>query len=158
MVPRDASDDPGALFSVPGQLGAATEDKSITDEPKKKAPAKRKRLSREVTKNPETLPVGWSVSADMEAWAKEKAPDVISRIATERFITYFGDGGKRKKDWDLTWRNWLLSDQQRHAERAQAANGSGYASNGTGAHNRQGSTYHHIPDTRAPGRNYKERL
>lgn len=80
-------------------------------------PAARKRMSRVITKNTETLPSDWCVSDEMAQWAKEKAPDVISRLATERFLVYFGEGGKKKKDWDATWRNWILGDQQHHEQR-----------------------------------------
>nr|WP_221374371.1 MarR family winged helix-turn-helix transcriptional regulator [Actinoplanes polyasparticus] len=148
--PRDETVDPDALFSVPNQREPGCQTQTITEEPAKKAAPKRKRLSRTVTKNPETLPVDWSVSPEMEAWAKEKTRDVICRIATERFITYFGDG-KRKKDWDLTWRNWLLRDQQDIEQRAKASNGSGYNSNASGRrnHNSNPGQYRNADDDSA---------
>jgi hypothetical protein len=157
--PHCEVDDVAALFSVPGQREPSAQSTRAT-EAKRQAPAKRKRLSRDVTKNPETLPADWAVSAEMAAWAKDKASDVIQRIATERFLVYFGEGGKRKKDWDLAWRNWLLGDQQRFEERASgpANNGVGYTGRGAGTYNQQRSTYHHLRDSRAPGRDYKERL
>lgn len=143
----DARDeaDPVALFSVPGQREAtavATETKTA---PKKAARPKRQRMSREITKTAEALPADWFVSDEMKAWAKEKAKDVIERLATEKFLVYFGDGRKKKSDWDKTWRNWLLNDQQRFEERSQSAaqNGSGYA--GRGAGNRNGQRNQHIP-------------
>lgn len=149
-------DDPGALFSVPNQRSA---DAGTTKTAPKKA-AKRERMSRQITKNPETLPADWCVSDEMASWAKEKAPDVIQRLATEKFLTHFGDQGKRMKDWDSAWRKWILGDQQRFEERANspAQNGSGYASNGAGTYNQQRSRYHQLRDSRAPGRDYTEKL
>lgn len=135
---RDEADNPDALFSVPGQRKPAGDAVAVKPATKGKDRAKRKRLSREIFENPAGLPVDWHVSEEMKAWAKQKAPNVIQSIATERFITYFGDGGKRKKDWDLTWRNWLLGDQQRHMERKSTSNGSGYSSGGSGSNNRKG--------------------
>lgn len=125
---RDAADDPDALFSVPGQRPPA-EDPA----PKGKPSPKRKRLSRTITKQPEALSVDWHVSDEMAGWAKVNAPNVIQRIATQRFITHFGDSGKRHKDWDRAWRNWILGDQQRHEER----NGGGQ-SQGSARHDYQG--------------------
>lgn len=41
---------------------------------------------------------------------------------------------------------------------AAARNGGGYTSNGSGSQDRKRSTYHQLRDSRAPGRDYKEKL
>ncbi len=99
--------DPEALFSMPGKSASATSTQT---------PKRRPRLSRVITKDNQPLPDDWAVSDEMTKWAKGSAPNVITRIATERFLTHFRDSG-RKKDWDKTWRNWILGDEQRFQER-----------------------------------------
>lgn len=126
--------EPEALFSMPGPrkppvVGSAAEKTA----PKKGRPAKRKRLSRVITKHPETMPVEWQVSDEMAAWAKENTPKVVQRLATARFLTHFADSGKRAKDWDRAWRNWLLRDQQYIEERG--SNGGGYSGRGSPGRN-----------------------
>ena len=63
----------------------------------------------------------FEVTTEMVAWAKDNAPDVNGKRATEMFMNHFrsksGQAGVRV-DWVLTWKNWLLKDQQRAEERS----------------------------------------
>jgi hypothetical protein len=118
-------------------------------------------MSRIITKDNEPLPVDWNVSEEMTAWAKQKAPNVISRIATERFLTHFRDSG-RKKDWDKTWRNWILGDEQRFQERNSNNGNSGGQVNRPYQGRRDGNSnggkpgYVRMSNSHSPDRNYNE--
>ena len=49
-------------------------------------------------------------------WAKVKTPDVDLEHHTEVFLNYWlsATGQRaRKLDWQLTWRNWMLKEQER---------------------------------------------
>lgn len=113
---RDTANDPGALFSVPGQRNPSDE---ASPEPPPARSSQRKRLSRVITKNNEPLPADWHVSPEMVEWARKETPNV-GRFATDKFIEHFSDGQKGKelkKDWDKAWRNWMRTDQERFEER-----------------------------------------
>jgi hypothetical protein len=62
----------------------------------------------------------FEVTPAMVTWAAENAPDVNGKRATEMFMNYYksksGQAGVRV-DWVLTWKNWLLKDQQTAEER-----------------------------------------
>lgn len=65
------------------------------------------------------IPEDFAVTPEMVAWAREKAPDVNGRRATEKFVNYWQSKTGRdatKLDWVRTWRNWMLDEQDR-AER-----------------------------------------
>lgn len=68
----------------------------------------RKRASR--------IPENFTVDSSMRSWAAQKTPDVDLELSTEKFINYWtaASGAKATKlDWVATWRNWMLSDQER---------------------------------------------
>lgn len=70
------------------------------------------------------IPEQFMVTAEMRAWAAEKAPLVNLERSTERFVNYWrGLSGVKatKKDWPATWRNWLLKDQEDHESRGPRA-------------------------------------
>ncbi|MGN6200002.1 hypothetical protein [Humibacter sp.] len=61
------------------------------------------------------------MTPDMAAWARDECPLVDGRRSTERFVNHFTAKTGRdatKLDWERTWKNWLLKDQQ-DAERAR---------------------------------------
>jgi hypothetical protein len=61
----------------------------------------------------------FEVTPEMVQWARENTPLVDGKRATEKFINHFMSMSGRnavKVDWVRTWRNWMLSDQER-AER-----------------------------------------
>jgi hypothetical protein len=77
-------------------------------EQKTSSSAPRKRGSR--------IPDDFTVTADMVAWAREHAPNVDGRRATDSFIDYWrGRTGRdaTKADWPATWRNWMRREQER---------------------------------------------
>lgn len=71
-----------------------------------------KRPSARGTRIPDTF----IVTAEMRSWATESAPHVDVNRATEMFVNYWRAKAGRdatKLDWILTWRNWLLSDEEK---------------------------------------------
>lgn len=62
------------------------------------------------SKTPITLPKPWVLTAEMKQWAATQTPLVDVVEATREFVEYWREGegkGKRKKNWVLTWRNWM---------------------------------------------------
>ncbi|MEX1079814.1 MAG: helix-turn-helix domain-containing protein [Homoserinimonas sp.] len=93
------------------QSGRAVEPTGIEPEDNRKGAAQ-KRGTR--------IPDDFTVTPTMIEWARENAPDVERTRATTMFINYWTAATGRnatKRDWEATWRNWLLKDQQ-FAERA----------------------------------------
>lgn len=70
------------------------------------------------------IPDDFTVTEAMVAWAHQRAPNVNGRLETEKFVNYWRSlpGVKAKKiDWQLTWRNWMLTaqgDAERRSPRA----------------------------------------
>lgn len=64
----------------------------------------------------------WSPSSELLDWAKTKTPNVDIQYQTERFVNYWLGTGKRMKNWDATWRNWMLK-QSKEVSPAQADRG-----------------------------------
>lgn len=58
------------------------------------------------------IPDPFLLTADMRAWAVEKAPGVDIRAETENFVDYWRGAGKTKADWVATWRTWMRKAQQ----------------------------------------------
>jgi hypothetical protein len=104
--PRTQSGLPGV---VPGGVGATTPLPSTpSKEDSLRSSSPRKRGSR--------IPDDFTVTADMVAWAREHAPNVDGRRATDSFIDYWrGRTGRdaTKADWPATWRNWMRREQER---------------------------------------------
>jgi hypothetical protein len=76
------------------------------------------------------IPDDFTVTEDMVTWARLKTPNVDGRRETEKFINYWqATSGQKavKRDWEATWRNWMLNA----AERAPTARP---ATNSTDAH------------------------
>ena len=62
------------------------------------------------------IPDDFTVTADMVTWARLKTPNVDGRRETEKFINYWqaASGQKAvKRDWEATWRNWMLNAAER---------------------------------------------
>lgn len=73
------------------------------------------------------IPDDFAVTAEMVAWARERAPHVDGRLETEKFVNYWSSksgAGATKLDWVKTWKNWLLTAEQR----APRASPNGYQS------------------------------
>lgn len=50
----------------------------------------------------------WQPSEKLLEWAKTATPKVDIQYQTQRFVNYWLGTGKRMKNWDATWRNWML--------------------------------------------------
>jgi hypothetical protein len=74
------------------------------------------------------IPKDFAVTAAMVAWARERVPRVDGRTETEKFINHFTAApGQRgvKLDWIATWRNWMLSANERLEARGSTQGPSG---------------------------------
>lgn len=95
--------------SLPSEdlFGASPEAPPSDDEkPSKKTSSKR--ASR--------LPEDFQVTAEMVAWAGKNAPNVDGRLETQKFCNYWhAKSGKdaTKLDWIRTWKNWMLTAEER---------------------------------------------
>jgi len=66
------------------------------------------------TRTPQPLPKPFIVTAEMRAWARKTTPGLDVNAVTAEFVAYWREGegkGKRKKNWTLTWQNWLKRRQ-----------------------------------------------
>ncbi|MGI5223019.1 hypothetical protein [Nocardia sp. CA-290969] len=67
------------------------------------------------------LPDDWMPSEDTIAWAKQEHPNVDLRRAHEKFMNHWpaqpGQKGVRA-DWDRTWRNWIIREDEQASRRA----------------------------------------
>lgn len=62
------------------------------------------------------IPPNFALTPEMLQYAAAKTPDVNVDIATEKFINHWtsaSGSNASKRDWVATWRNWMLSDQER---------------------------------------------
>jgi hypothetical protein len=58
----------------------------------------------------------FEVTAEMVTWAAKETPSVDGKRSTEKFINHFMAKSGRdatKVDWVRTWKNWLMTDQER---------------------------------------------
>jgi hypothetical protein len=73
------------------------------------------------------IPDDFAVTPEMVTWAGDRVPRVDGRLETEKFINYWQAAtgkGSTKRDWVATWRNWMLSANERlPAGRASPVNG-----------------------------------
>jgi hypothetical protein len=71
------------------------------------------------------LPDDFTVTAEMAAWAREKAPS-CGPVDHEAFCDYWRStpGAKgRKVDWPATWRNWMRREHERRTPAARSSPG-----------------------------------
>lgn len=62
------------------------------------------------------IPPDFALTPEMRQYAATKTPDVNIDLATEKFINHWtaaSGANASKRDWIATWRNWMLSDQER---------------------------------------------
>tara|TARA_Y100001968_G_scaffold158062_1_gene144443 strand:- start:34240 stop:35037 length:798 start_codon:yes stop_codon:yes gene_type:complete len=59
------------------------------------------------------IPENFSVTPEMESWAKAKNFTFNLQSETENFILYWQGEGKTKVDWQATWKSWMNRTQQR---------------------------------------------
>lgn len=66
------------------------------------------------TSSPKPLPRPFVVTKAMREWAASKTPSLNVDAVTAEFVAYWREGegkGRRKKNWTLTWMNWLRKTQ-----------------------------------------------
>lgn len=61
----------------------------------------------------------WQPTQKSLDWSVKAVPGVDVEYQTQRFINYWLSNGKRMKNWDATWRNWMLK-QGKEISPAQA--------------------------------------
>lgn len=84
-----------------------------------RAPARAREPSKAKSTRGTRLPADFSPTDAMAAWVSATCPGVDWRRANEKFVNYWTakTGAQATKlDWPATWRNWMLSEQER-AER-----------------------------------------
>jgi len=62
------------------------------------------------TDSARTLPKPFVLTASMKDWATRTTPTLDVPGVTAEFVAYWREGegkGKKKKNWEQTWRNWL---------------------------------------------------
>ena len=68
------------------------------------------------------IPPDFTITPEMRQYAATKTPDVNIDLATEKFINHWtaaSGSNASKRDWTATWRNWMLSDQERAGRATQ---------------------------------------
>lgn len=54
-----------------------------------------------------SIPVDFSISENLRAWAAQKMPQVNIDKELETFTDYWLGNGKRMCDWEAVFRNWI---------------------------------------------------
>jgi len=76
-----------------------------------------RRTSRERDKKGTRLPTDWAPSTDLVGYATAQGFTVErARLEAEKFKNYWSaksGAGAVKRDWDATWRNWILNVVER---------------------------------------------
>lgn len=54
-----------------------------------------------------TLSKDFSLTVEMQAWAREKFPDIDHQKETEKFIDHARANNRKQVDWQAAWRNWI---------------------------------------------------
>lgn len=73
-----------------------------------------KKGRREESDRARPLPEDWKLSEELGQWAEQRGltpNDVL--LQRDKFYNYWRGCGKAKKDWDATWRNWILTTIER---------------------------------------------
>lgn len=62
------------------------------------------------------VPEPFIVTGDMRRWAAQNCPAVDVDRSTTKFVNHFRAATRNatKLDWEATWRNWLMNDQDRN--------------------------------------------
>lgn len=62
------------------------------------------------------IPADFGITPEMGEWGRERCPNVNGRVETEKFVNYWtSKSGKDacKLDWLATWKNWMLTAEER---------------------------------------------
>jgi hypothetical protein len=60
---------------------------------------------------PHVIPADFMLTFDRRKWAKENAPAIHAERETAGFVDYWRGEQGRKKNWEMTWRNWMRRKQ-----------------------------------------------
>ena len=63
---------------------------------------------------PHPIPSDFSLTPERRQWSMENTPALNPQLVTDEFIDYWANGGgsgKRKSNWETTWRNWMRRKQ-----------------------------------------------
>jgi hypothetical protein len=69
------------------------------------------------------LPDDFVVPDEWLAWARERYPGVNLRVEASRFVNYWHSKAgpdSRKRDWEATWRNWIIKADEMRGSRPGA--------------------------------------
>ncbi len=69
------------------------------------------------------LPRDWLPSPQLVDWAREKQLALDLAYHTEAFCDYWWGCGKKKSDWDATWRNWMRRENEKSGGRNEIDQG-----------------------------------
>jgi hypothetical protein len=115
---------PGSLESVDLMIKMLspqvnTLSHTLLDTPSDRAPDRAKEKEKELTEGSRKpgdgratrIPPDFTVTKEMVAWARQRVPQVDGKLQTEMFINYWtaaSGPNSVKKNWELTWQNWML--------------------------------------------------
>lgn len=57
------------------------------------------------------IPDDFTLTPERRAWVEANTPAVNAELQTAGFIDYWRGEGKKKKNWETTWRNWMRTKQ-----------------------------------------------
>jgi hypothetical protein len=118
--PRHAASPPLTRTSSPPDAGVPKPLTPTSDEPSLNHQRTTKEPSEgRAARRSRRCPRAFEVSADLEAWAREKHPGVDLRAETAKFRDHEFD--KPKADWPAAWRNWIARAKQFDAGRSAGA-------------------------------------
>lgn len=100
--PQDAGAPPADDGGQPPQDAGSITPSLLDPDPSSSVEKAPKRRAKKVA-----LPVDFTVSDDMRAWAADNAPTVDVDAQTQRFVDHWTSKGERRIDWVATWRNWI---------------------------------------------------
>lgn len=72
---------------------------------------RKKRKPKPVTQSTQ-LPAGWWPNNDLLIQFKKSYPNIEIGTETEKFMNYYMSCGRLMKDWDASWRNWIIKASQ----------------------------------------------
>lgn len=115
------SESPDTVSDLPDTVTEPTRQSVVAEENHQLEPLEEPPVAAP-TKNGTRVPDPFIVTAPMRAWAASRTPNVNVDLSTEMFVNYWRSKARdaTKRDWPATWRNWLLSDQDRAKASAPA--------------------------------------
>lgn len=88
---------------------------TASDTPRNNPQEQLEEQQEEKRKSAHPLPVGFTLTPVREAWSEKNTPAVNAQLQTDGFIDYWKNGegaDKTKKNWEVTWRNWMRKKQE----------------------------------------------